>query len=658
MQIALDALENPLPSEGAIAAYNQFRASVDEVGSQLSTLETDFALRLEAITGYTTPERAAVPGATLPALPVPWDGSFNPNASSELKTVQTSLNTLQAQTISLGQITLQLLTDVSNAKEAVSLADNIDNTITGAQADYLGELSSAWTEIHVWAGLAAGAQSVTDTVFAATGATTPFTGALIAGTGTYNTGIQTAAATRTSMREEEKQKAEIGFNTTLALAEVPLTVKQAEIELGGLMREAYQNRFDIEANFGALAQGVADKAGLIREVAQISADLDADRSELGERYFADPIHYIRAEAALLKADGAFRRAQRWVFLTARALEYKWQQRFSYADPGNEETYDIGRILSARNANELETIVIKMAQFNADREGSPGTQVPDRVIISLRDHILTPNPEDRNRTFPPALKDDGLRFDPSSGRVVSKEERFRAILSGLQAQSGNGSIKISFDTTQLAGLGGQFFSGPNYILDRVNPDVGLYRDKIDWIAINIVANDLGVDEEPGDFRTGINRTGTLRYGGTTYFRTRVAPCWTRAAGTVSEAGKDPYSTKKDFQGEFIVQPFRYYQDTNFTGLFDTKDELQMPSAKIAYSSKSAEIPGVIDRIIADTPGAGAAGYRRTDFKELSVAATRWSLTLGAGQITIDDIDDIEFIIQHNSYTRPQITCPAN
>ncbi len=68
---------------------------------------------------------------------------------------------------------------------------------------------------------------------------------------------------------------------------------------------------------------------------------------------------------------------------------------------------------AGNATELVTIVQKMAQFNSDRDLSPGTPVPDRVIISLRDHVLTPNPTDRNLTFAPTLIDDGLRFERGS-----------------------------------------------------------------------------------------------------------------------------------------------------------------------------------------------------------------------------------------------------
>jgi len=651
LAVAVIALAHP--TTGAIATYNTLRGSIDDVEKDLDTLEDEFGLRLEEITGFTTEDRASQL-ELLPALPKPWDGSFNPEKTSKLKSVQTTIDSLRLQTANLGQLTQQLLQDVANAKEAVRLADNIDNTITGAEADYLDEVASAWTEIHVWAGLAAGAQAGAETAFGVAGGSDFISKAVAGGAGAYNTVIQTTAATRTSMREEEKEKAELGFQTKIALAGQPLTVKQAQLDLGGLMRETYKNFFDIQSNFAALAQAVAEKAGLIREVEQLSADLDADRNELSDQYFADPIHFVRAEGALLRADAEFRRAQLWTFYTARALEYKWQERFSYADAVIGETYDIGSIISARNATELEQIVIKMGQFDGDRNASSGTPVDSESVISMRDLLLTPNPDDVNRSFLPVFleNDKGLRFDPQLGRVVTKIERFRNILTALKAQNPvTGQLVIPFDTTQLAGYDG-LFKGPNYD-NRTDPDVGFYRDKISWIGINIIATN---GSPPGD--TSGNRTATLRYGGTMYFRTRVAPCWTRAPGNVAGLGGGVSNPKKDFRGEFIITPFRYYQDEDYTGEFKAFNSLIMPGIKTAYSSDSATTSAVRNQLFGDIIGVGSTGYRRQDFKELSVAATNWSLEFSDGQFDINNIDDIELIIYHNSYARPQITCPAD
>ena len=645
LAIALDAMgdpNNPLTGGGAVQAYSTFRGSVDRVSTELVGLETDFAIRLEDITGY------------IPAqFPANWDGTPRPDTASELATVERTINSLQTQNVTLGQITLQLLDDISKANEAVSIADNIDNTITGAQATYLGQTSAAWTEIHMWAGLAAGSQAAAEGVYAVAGldgVSTFFSGggnAVAAGVAAAaNTGVQTAAATRTSMREQELDEAAIGFETTLALAEAPLTVKQAELEVGALMREAYANRLEIEENFTALAQAVADKAARLREVQRLQELLDASRSALAEKFYADPIHFIRAERAILQADAEFRRAQRWVFFTGRALEYKWQERFSYADATIGETYDIGRIFSARNAEELETLLQKMVQFNGDREASPGTLVEDRVIISLRDHVLTPNPQDVNLLFNPLPADDGMRFDPLTGQVVDKVARFRAILESFKTDPGNpnSAIEIVFDTTKLQNLGGSFFAGPDYS-NPTNPSSGLYRDKIDWLAVNIVAED-------GPALPSLNgRSGSLRYAGNTFFRTRVPPCWTRAPGNV--AGGDAFDPEKDFPGEFIISPFRYYQDTNFTGIFDLFDFQEATATKMAYSGVSAnDDTAVENRVIAENNG-----FLRRDFKERSVAATRWTLRINPGQVDISQLEDIELIINHKTYTRPQITCPA-
>ena len=45
-----------------------------------------------------------------------------------------------------------------------------------------------------------------------------------------------------------------------------------------------------------------------------------------------------------------------------------------------------------------------------------------------------------------------------------------------------------------------------------------------------------------------------------------------------------------------------------------------------------------------------------FKERSVAVSRMTLQINAGQFDISKIEDIEIIIQHQSYARPQIVCP--
>lgn len=630
---ALDALgdpENPTTGGGAIQAYGNFRASVGQVQNELNNLESEFAARFVAITGYRYDTERDL-----------WNGvQPKAGAGSELETVERAIQSYITRNERLSELTFLLLDEISKADEAVSIASSIGDRIIGAQSQYESETASAWTEIHVWAGLAAGTQAATETAYelaGVDGAGTLFSGggniAAITIAGAINTGIQASAAARTSERTQEIDKAAIAFDTNLALAELPLTVKQAQLELGSLLREAFANRLEIEDNFTALAQALADKMALLNEVQRAQENLKADRAQLAGQFYADPIHFIRSERAILQADAAFRRAQRWVFFTARALEYKWSERFSEADPLIGESYDIGSIIKARNAFELETIVQKMSDWDGDRTG---TAVYNTTIISMRDQFLTPNPDDVNRTFSTELVDSELRYDPATRTVVDRATRFRQLLNAYRVA---GNLVIPFDTTVLQNFG-TFFPGPDFS-EPANPDSRFYRNKIEWVAVNIVAKN-GVT--PPDIN---GRTGRLTYGGNTFFRTRV-PVRPNRTTAPTLTGTEAFNADLDFPGEFIVSPFRFYQDTNFTGVFEVFDVQNVTGMKFAYSKDSANNETVLTRLTA-----GGFGFMRQELKERSVAATRWQLRIDSGQYTIDQIEDIELVIRHVSYARPQI-----
>ncbi len=633
LKVALARLgnpNNPTSGGGAIQAWHLFRQSVDTVTTELNSLEDEYALRYEQITGYTVDEQPNFDGI-----------NAKPNVGSELATVERNIDSLIVSLEILGDITNQLLEDISKANVAVTLAEGIDDAITGAQSAYEEETASAWTEIHSWAGIAAGAAALTDATYALAGVdgvSTFFSGGAnaiaIGVAGALNTATQAAAAARTSQRTQEIEKAALTLDTKLATAELPLTVMQAKLEAGALLREAFANRLEIQDTFTALGQACADKSALLRDLERTIENRSASRDLLAQKYYADPIHFVRAERALLQAEAAFKNAQRWVFFTCRALEYKWHERFSMPFTSTE-VYDIGSIIKARNATELDNIVQQMGLWNGNRTGTPQ---PNTTIISLRDKLVTPNPIDVNLDFAPTLVDNGLRFNPQTGTVVDKTARFRQILQNYTDASGN--IVVPFNTFLLADLGGTFFAGPDFS-DAQNPEQGAYRDKIDSIAVNLVATD-GIT--PPDIN---GRSGRITYSGTTFFRTRV-PLYRNRNPALTLASADAFSLEKDFPGEFIYAPFRFYQDTNFTGVFETFNVQNVGSMRFAYSRDSANNQTVLSRLTDP-----AFGFLRKDLKERSVAATRWGLRINAGQINLANLQDIEIVVKHISYARPQI-----
>ncbi|WP_196301579.1 hypothetical protein, partial [Streptococcus pneumoniae] len=74
--------------------------------------------------------------------------------------------------------------------------------------------------------------------------------------------------------------------------------------------------------------------------------------------------------------------------------------------------------------------------------------------------------------------------------------------------------------------------------------------------------------------------------------------------------------------------------------------QAPNLEFIFSTQSAEVPAVENRITS------TSGFQINDFKELSVATTGLVLNIAANQFKLADLVDIEIVVQHRAYTRPQ------
>ena len=559
----------------AVVAFNSFQANVENIGNQLDDIETDFNDDFERLTGYGQ------------AFQQEFDG-VNPNPASDdsdLASANRRIADLSRRNLDIIAINNQILVEIGQAQEAVTLAQGIKGKITGAQTTYLND----------------------------------------------------TAAVRTSQRQQEIEEAAIALEVAIATAPLELEVKQAQMVVSSLNRDLLSNLLEINDNNAALVQAVAERTAILREIQILQRNLQSDSASLANSYFADPIFFIRAEREILRADASFRNAQRWMFYTCRALEYKWQQKF-YWDEGGE-TFDIGSILSARNYEELEEIRQHMA--SADNERSPGAGPPQTNIsvISLRDLFITPNPNDLDRNY--NVADDGERYSAVQGRMVDKVDHFREILKRDHIDD-NGNLTITFNTSILRSFG-SFFRGPNFSGDVGDP--GNYRNKIVWTAFHLLKDpDLG----ELDVITSL-KNGAVKYGGQTYFRTRVPI----DPATRAEASTE-FESELDFPGAYVTSPVRYFQDTELNGQYDLFDSV-IDGIQFAESSTSA--------VFAASPTRSAIvnlnnGVRSADLKERAVAASRITLEIyGADRATteafIDELDDIEFIVQHQSYPRARI-----
>lgn len=670
LEVALEALgdpTNPLTGGGAIQAYSTFLGGVSQTAGDLLQLEIELGNRFEEITGYAW--NGGVNG---------WDGR-TPAAGvigSDLATVNRTLTGLEQQNEVLKLVLAKARQDVRKANSAVGIAEGIKDSIVGAQETYLSSSDKAYEDLAISNARAAVAQNTFEGAVAGASlepSLGSIAGAVVITYATVVNGlVQHEEAKNAVSHQQDIDKVSIQHQTSLALADQALTVQQSLLAIGLLEREVLATELQQKSNFSAYAQALADRAALIREVVRIEDNFRAKRKDLASAYFADPIHFQRAEASLLAADAAFKRAQRWVFMTARALEYKWQERFAYTNAQVGLADDIGSIFKARNALELERIFQGMDFFDQDRLKSPGTRRDDTATISLLNDVLTPNPADIDLEFGAFPEDKGDRFSPVSNRLVSKVERFQEILDELKvgASPGGGfnpKLVIPIDTTQLEK--GQLFAGPTYTYDENDPtklvDIksGLYRDKIVWLAVHFVfkqgamVKGAPVPAIPGN--NGID--GSMTYSGNTFFRKRIPPYPDRSPVQLQNASDATIPNhlnpgqqlaRDSLPGEFDINPFRYFQNTDpKTRIFETFDDKDASNLEFVFSYQSAETPDVEDEITDNS------GFQINDFKELSVATTRLILEIDSNQFKLEDLLDIEIVVQHRAYTRPQLKLPS-
>lgn len=602
-------------NEQALArvAYENFRASVDLVVRELGDLEEGYKKRFEEITGYK------------PAEVDQFDGSHpKPNIPCELRTLDRNLVSLGNRQKTLGDISKRFIEDIAGSQSAIGKAEGIGLAIRSAQQKYLSGTSKAWEDIQNWGAGAAGAQAVADAAIAAAASENITAGIVTGLAGAANAAVQTVAAKKISEREQQIDQAAIGFESEMAQAELPLTIQQSKLELGAVIREQYASLLEMEDNNNAIAQTIADRTRLLREVESIRESFEDNQASVRSRFYADPIHLVRSDNAIRKADAAFANAQRWMFYLLRALEYKWNNNFVGTYAGRN--YDSGSIFKLRNAEELKDLFIALENFNSTGRLGFSQNTDQFTVISLR-NLLAPNPSVLSPNNP---AEAGVRVDTASGQVVTQTELFRRKLKTLV--DGSRNLVIPVNTTRLGSLEyPSFFVGPLYATNGDITRKGRWHDVVRFVKVNIVYPSHG--NSPPQLVSG-----QIRYSGLSMFRTRVAP-----GGLPDQRlNNTPDSQGRDIPGELITTPFRSYVQLNLNvpvfEIRDYKDEtLSFARSGINYQSLS--------------PQQQAAVQAFNAFAEYSVAATGWELTLYDNpSINLDLIDDIEFVVAHRSAAR--------
>ncbi|MCB1124453.1 MAG: hypothetical protein KJT03_23070, partial [Verrucomicrobiae bacterium] len=410
---------------------------------------------------------------------------------------------------------------------SVDVAFELKTGINNALTNYQGEIRTQRDIITKWNTIQAVSQASYDTVSdvsSMSGVDDLLLGGWGVGAtvlaGAANITLQGVGENRTGNAEKALDLAGAEFEAELEKNDTELVINQAIENRDSLRREKISNALQTIDNEALLGQEVARRAAAYRELDRLVNNRESTVEGLANRYYADPVHYLRSQNDMIKADNAFREAQEWVFYTTRALEFKWNKDFeiTYLD----KDWSRQTLFKLRNFLELNEMVSALEQFNTvNLVGFNREAFVDK--ISLRDDILAP--------FPGVGPDDGMRFDFDTGETVTATELMRRKLERSRDEDGN--VVIRLNTFSLDKQDGFFFLGPEYRSNGSVLSAGKYLDKIDWIKLNAVTAE-----------SSVVRTAILSYSGTCYVRNRVPPC---------ADSDNPF----ELGGEFRRFPFRYF-----------------------------------------------------------------------------------------------------
>jgi hypothetical protein len=378
----------------------------------------------------------------------------------------------------------------------------------------------------------------------------------------------------------------------------------------------------------ALIQEVATRQAMLDEWHYRENQMRENNAALLQRGFANPVHRMRMRDSMLQAEGSFKVAQRWVFYTIRALEYKWNTPFVHSNAAGD--WSAASLFRARTALDLVHLLAAIKDFDGLLQGSArGDDRFDWFSFKTDFLGLTPVYDVDDVTELP------IYAHPATGYAATATEVFQAKLEA-SLDPATGIITLPFST--FHDNGETFFRGPRR--DPNDPQQvisrGQYLDKINWMKINLVGdfNELPDDRVSGD----------LTYSGGSYLRNK-------RVGVIQDPLKPNLITE-----EFTYWPVRFWVYDE--GNADAGLGPVYPASWRAVSEQTAGITLTMN----DAPGIEVPEptLRIDVFREYSVACDGWALkifTHGLDDevlVTPDLIEDIEIIFHHYSKERPALT----
>lgn len=568
----------------ANASYANYRGHVDQLATQYADRNTAYDDRLFRIVGANRGDA----GYDHPETNV---GS---EIWQQLRSIEVAQGRLQKAALELENLGRQIEIEVDRRGQE----RGIYGAISQVYIEYGSKQAALTREIAKWRAAAAAANAmVGDNLLK------PSTWG---GGHALNAAFQAGAALeegRLQAKKEElaaKERAEVNDlqNNVLDVN------SKSNIKTWALRADSLE--IDIAETTILLKQEQARLTALRNEKADIEQKMDQANVGLLNRYFSDPNHRIKMQADTLEAEMTFREAQKWVYYTARALEYKWNMPFVHTHAG--KNWSVGSVFKLRNAAELQAMVAAMQDFNGLLDG---TMVKDDYYdwFSFREDFLGLKRYDaQGRVL--------YYTDPVTGVRADALTTFRNFLT--RNKDTNGNINLEFSTAREV-PGGTFFLGPRYNPNGSLASKGLWLDKIKWMQFRL----------PGSHTTGRAQiAGQVTYGGSCFLRTQNV-------GTVPDANRPDRVV-----GELTAWSTRYWYYDGGSNSWRFSEGLSAPVQM--QMTSDPRIPPTVTQVDV--------------FKERSVAATGWKLSvptrdLGVEILKISELNDIEVYFYHYAVVRP-------
>jgi hypothetical protein len=570
--------------QDALASYDTFRHYQDRLADELDGQRRSHGDRLRAIVGCEYPE-----------APDP-DSCYHSPESNEGGEIYQQLKNIEQARLRIAhnaQEVENLQRQIEIEIERRGREAGVNDLIAKTYVQYGNKQAKLTEELGVIQGAMAFANAMAQ-------ASSSFFGGSIGGgfSNAANAVVQQALAIkagRLSAKKERlaaQQSADITYlSDRISGYNSQATVKTLLLGMSTLAIESSEAAVVLAQEHGRLT-------ALLDEQAYLEAQWAEANSATANRYFADPSHRIIQNQKVLAAARAFDRAQLWVFIMARALDYKWNRRVVT----DGEPYTANSVFRLRNAQELVDMAIALNEYDKFQQTS-NRHGDQSVRFSVREDFLGYRRVDvatgELLTYP----------DPVTGQQVDALTAFRSYLKQLPRLrpdwgTNREVVRIEFDTVKT-NFQGTFFS----------PD--RWNEKINWIAIKINA-ESGLDE----------LSVWLEQSGVSFVRNE----W---------RGEMPDPERPDLViEEMTAYPVAYwYRETD-------------PDTGAQYwtSKDSFGIP--VNAAITRDPDAPIESYRKKEFHELPPAVSRWALEIpvvhasGAPLLDLDRVSDIE--IQFYNY----------